>query len=410
MSTASPDPFAIVAPLPQVLAWLRLGEVRPRGWIEQQLRRDLEQGFVGQLDALVPDLMRNDDIYGANRLSRSHTRKDLGVAAQESAWQVQYLWWNSESQSNWRDGMVRTALLLEHPAFLPPVRAYIDQILATQGADGYLGIYAPDLRDNLRGENGELWAQATLFRVLLGYYEATGENRVLEAVERAVQRTMAAYPQGQARPFAVERPYAGLAHGLAFSDVLDRLAQLTGEQRYAQYALWLYAEYSRSETSQEDIRYAHLIDPVYGEPTGEESGGLISIRRTWQSGERVMLRFHASVKLRGVRPGEYGLSHGPLLYVRPIEAQAQLGRAYPVAGFNDLYYLPSSAEPGAYRLGPQGAAPFKFVAGQLDPAQPWLTGPALVGPLTHPQTGQLVTTRLVPIGASILRQATFLMG
>ena len=127
MSTASPDPFAIVAPLPQVLAWLRLG---------------------------------------------------------------------SESQSNWRDGMVRTALLLEHPAFLPPVRAYIDQILATQGADGYLGIYAPDLRDNLRGENGELWAQATLFRVLLGYYEATGENRVLEAVERAVQRTMAAYPQG----------------------------------------------------------------------------------------------------------------------------------------------------------------------------------------------------------------------
>jgi hypothetical protein len=65
--------------------------------------------------------------------------------------------------------MVRTALLLEHPDFLPKARAAIEHILATQDNDGYLGIYAPDLRFNFTQENGELWAQASLFRVLLGY-------------------------------------------------------------------------------------------------------------------------------------------------------------------------------------------------------------------------------------------------
>ena len=258
-SVPSADPFATVAPLPQAYQWLRFGEVRPRGWIDLQMRRDLEEGFVGHLDALVPDLIRDDDIYGAARLSRNVTRKELGVVAEESAWQVQYLWWNSETQSNWRDGMVRTALLLDHPEFLPKARAWVEQILATQDEDGYLGIYAPDLRFNLPGENGELWAQASLFRVLLGYYEASGDQRALAAVERAVRRTMRAYLPGQVRPFAVERPYAGVGHGLVFTDVLDRLAQLAGDAGYLEYARWLYEEYSRSDVGQDDVRYERLV-------------------------------------------------------------------------------------------------------------------------------------------------------
>jgi hypothetical protein len=250
-----------IRPKPQAYRFLRLGEIKPAGWLAAQMAYDLEHGFVGCLDSLVPSLIQHDDIYGADRLTKAARAKDLGVLAKESRWEVQFLWWNSETQSNWLDGLARAALLLDQPQFLAKARARIDHLLATQDADGYLGIYAPDLRFNFSGENGELWAQASLLRVLLGWYEATGEARVLEAVRRAVDVTMQAYPIGQSHPFAVTDDYAGVGHGLMFTDVLDQLFHLTGDQRYPDYALWLYQEYSRQPLSQDDVQLAHLLDP-----------------------------------------------------------------------------------------------------------------------------------------------------
>ena len=248
---------------PHALQWMRVGEIRPAGWMRAQMQHDLEDGFVGHLDELVPDLIVNDDIYGANRLTKAVRTKELGVVSQEKDWEAQFLWWNSETQSNWRDGLVRTTLLLDHPDYLPRVRAYIEKILATQDADGYLGIYAPDLRFNFDGENGELWAQASLFRVLLGYYEAVGDELVLASVRRAVDVTMRAYPPNRSKPFTVKNDYAGVCHGLVFTDALDRLYQLTGQASYLDYALWLYQEYSENQLSADDIQYKNLIDPSY---------------------------------------------------------------------------------------------------------------------------------------------------
>ena len=247
----------------QAAQWLPFGAIKPYGWIRAQMAHDLEHGFVGHLDEFVPDLIQRDDIYGADRLTRAAKTKELGVVARESQWEVQFLWWNSETQSNWLDGMMRAALLLDNPGFVEKAHAYIEHLLATQDEDGYLGIYAPDLRYNFSGENGELWAQASLFRVLLGWYEATGDERALEAVRRAVDVTMAAYPMGKSHPFDVKDDFAGVGHGLVFTDTLDRLCQLTNETRYLDYARWLYEEYNRQPLSQDDIQFNHLLDPVY---------------------------------------------------------------------------------------------------------------------------------------------------
>ena len=245
----------------QTFQLLPIGAIKPRGWMRTQMARDLEHGFVGHLDTLVPDLIQRDDIYGADRLTRAATTKELGVVARESQWEVQFLWWNSETQSNWLDGLALAALLLEHPDFIEKARARIEHLLATQDADGYLGIYAPDLRYNFSGENGELWAQASLFRVLLGWHEATGDERALAAVRRAVDVTMAAYPMGQSHPFDLNNDFAGVGHGLVFTDILDHLHQLTADERYPAYAHWLYLEYSRQPLSQDDIQITHLLDP-----------------------------------------------------------------------------------------------------------------------------------------------------
>ncbi len=36
------------------LRWLSFGAIKPSGWIRAQMAHDLEHGFVGHLDELVP--------------------------------------------------------------------------------------------------------------------------------------------------------------------------------------------------------------------------------------------------------------------------------------------------------------------------------------------------------------------
>ena len=165
---------------------LTLGQVKPRGWIRSQMLHDLEHGFVGHLDRLVPDLIVEDDIYGKDRLTAQVKEKDVGVTFKDVDWGIQFLWWNSETQSNWWDGVIRHAFLTDHAATIERVRAYVDSKLATQDEDGYIGIYDEDLRYRHETENGELWAQTTLFRGLLGYYEATGEDYYLDVARDVI--------------------------------------------------------------------------------------------------------------------------------------------------------------------------------------------------------------------------------
>ena len=245
------------------LEWLRFGEAKPLGWLRETMVRELKSGYVGHLDHIVPDLIVADDIYGKDRLTKAVRAKDVGAVAQDAAWEVQYLWWNSETQSNWWDGFVRTSLLVGDPEALAKASAYVDQRLATQDADGYLGIYAPDLRFSTQGENGELWALATLGRSLLAWYEATDEARVLAALERACQTVMRAWPVGRSQPFDTGPAYAGVSHGLAVTDLFHRLWELTGNREYLDYAAFLYRDYSAHQPSEADIQLKNLLDPRY---------------------------------------------------------------------------------------------------------------------------------------------------
>lgn len=243
---------------------LPFGAVRPAGWMLEQMQRDLHNGFVGRLDRLVPEQILEDDIYGRDRLTKLVDSKDVGTHTTGAEWEVQFLWWNSETQSNWWDGYLRNILLTGDEALKKDrLEAYIRGKLATADPDGYIGIYAPDLRYEHTTENGELWAQASLFRGLLAYYEATGDALVLEAVVEAVELTMDAWPIGASEPFNMKDPFAGVGHGLMFVDVLDALARLTGDDKYLDYAVFLFEDYNKHEQPEEDIQLANILDPHY---------------------------------------------------------------------------------------------------------------------------------------------------
>ena len=242
---------------------LPFGCIKPSGWLKTQMQKDMA-GFVGNLDKLIPDLM-NDPIYGTGRLRKQSKAKDLGnMKSGDAAGDDQYKWWNSETQSNWWDGYIRNAFLLGDQKAIEKVKSYIDRILATQDEDGYLGIYDKELRYKFTGENGELWSKTTLYRGLLAFYECTHDERVWNALIRAVDNVMVNYPVNKSQPFFAGKDFSGgVAHGLTFTDVLDRIFQLTGDSKYIDYAAFLYRNFSENYSSETDAQLPSILNPHY---------------------------------------------------------------------------------------------------------------------------------------------------
>jgi uncharacterized protein len=214
----------------QALQPLPFGTIKPKGWLKKEIQRNLD-GFTGHLDSLAPDLILKDDIYGKDRLSKEVKNKNVGAISDAGDWQAQFLWWNSETQSNWLDGLMRSAILTNDTQMMGKAETIIRRLLATQDADGYIGIYDKNLRYRFEDENGELWSKATLYRALLAWYEYSKDKQVLDAVVKATDDVMKNYPVQASHPFYSKNPNAGgLTHGLVFTDILERLYFLTGEK------------------------------------------------------------------------------------------------------------------------------------------------------------------------------------
>jgi len=255
----NPAAFKKIKTIRSKLQLLPLNDVKPLGWLQEEMQKNLN-GFTGNLDLLVPDLIVNDDIYGKNRLTKHIKNKNVGAVSEDGDWQVQFLWWNSETQSNWLDGFMRTAVLLQDAQMLHKTEQIINRLLATQDPDGYIGIYDQELRYKFDNENGELWSKATLYRVLLGWYEYKKDKQILTAVEQAVANVMQAYPIEQSHPFYSVNPNAGgLTHGLVFTDVLEQLYAITKKQHYLDYCLFLYKDFSE-QLLHEDAQYGKLLN------------------------------------------------------------------------------------------------------------------------------------------------------
>lgn len=239
------------------------GSIKPSGWLKVQMQKDVN-GFVGNLDQLVPDLIY-DPIYTSGRLHKNSKSKELGNLKEGDAeGSEQYMWWNSETQSNWWDGYIRNVILLDDKIGIEKAKKYVYSILATQDSDGYLGIYDLELRYKFKSENGELWSKATLYRGLLAYYEFSKDEKVWNALVNAIDNVMQNYPINASSPFSSgEKFNGGVSHGLTFTDVLDKMYQITGDKKYIDYALFLYLDFSKTYQSEKDAQLANILNPNY---------------------------------------------------------------------------------------------------------------------------------------------------
>lgn len=223
-----------------VFSWLTVGEVKPGGWIKEQMVRDLQEGFAGHLDELCHEA--SSDIFVTNRNS-VHSENNVNAFNSK--------WWNGETEGNWRAGFIQMAYLTGDPRTMREADQYVRHILSSQDTDGYLGVYA---RGSRFMYSGELWTQACLLRGLLDYAELAGNADVMKAVKRSADLTVSVYGSGKT-PIPWGEP-----HDLMISDVMERLFNLTGDPKYRDFSILQYREWSKN-SPKADTSLASLLNP-----------------------------------------------------------------------------------------------------------------------------------------------------
>lgn len=130
-------------------------ELKPAGWLLNQLNLQAD-GLNGNLDKIWPDI-----------------KESKWIGGKEEGW---------ERVPYWLDGFIPLAWLLDDEDRKGRARVYIDAILSKQEEDGWI---CPCEKDE-RGRY-DVWAVFLICKVLVCYYECSGDERIEGAVEKALK-------------------------------------------------------------------------------------------------------------------------------------------------------------------------------------------------------------------------------
>ncbi len=141
---------------------LPLGSIHPTGWLLDQLKLQAD-GLSGHLDEFWPDV------------------KDSGwIGGKAEGW---------ERAPYWLDGLVPLAYLTDDARLKAKAARWMDYILRHPLADGWLG---PEQSLPPPGSNlppttpRDPWPQFIILKALTQYQEASGDSRVIPAMERSL--------------------------------------------------------------------------------------------------------------------------------------------------------------------------------------------------------------------------------
>ena len=150
---------------------IELKNVKARGWVYHYLQNQAN-GMTGHLDEVISPFCRK--YWDAENMGTTESGEaflgGMTDAAGSSSW-VFY-----EQTGYWIDGMVRCAQLLDDEDLLKKAKSKIYAPLLKADADGYIGPSV--LKDGL------VWAHTVYFRSWIAEYEATGDERILDALKK----------------------------------------------------------------------------------------------------------------------------------------------------------------------------------------------------------------------------------
>lgn len=138
-----------------VFSPLKMSEIKPRGWLLNQLKIQAA-GLSGNLDKFWPDI-----------------RDSAWIGGSAEGW---------ERLPYWLDGFIPLAWLLDDVSMKARAEYYIDYIISHQAEDGWI---CPD-KDGNR-ESYDVWAVFLILKVLVVYFDATGDGRIEGVVRKALR-------------------------------------------------------------------------------------------------------------------------------------------------------------------------------------------------------------------------------
>jgi len=136
---------------------LPLGNIKPAGWLKNQLRIQAA-GLSGHLDEFWPDI-----------------KQSAWFGGKAEGW---------ERVPYWLDGVVPLAYVLDDAALKAKVKKAIDYILDHQHPDGWLG----PVGDSQKHKAYDVWPLFPLLKALTQYHEATGDPRVEPALLKCCRK------------------------------------------------------------------------------------------------------------------------------------------------------------------------------------------------------------------------------
>ncbi len=152
----------------QSLHFFPLGAIRAQGFLREQLLRS-KDGMGGHLWELEPEMIA-DPYVKKSRVPCWEPENQAG--------------WGAEISGNYWAGYIGTAFALNDPDMICRATEWVDAVLKTQKADGYLGTYRYE--DSNVFEDFNAWGTTRGMRALIAFYEATGRKDVLTAVHRCM--------------------------------------------------------------------------------------------------------------------------------------------------------------------------------------------------------------------------------
>jgi hypothetical protein len=163
------------------------GAIRPRGWLERQLRLQAE-GLTGQLEEIWPDVGTNSGWLGGTGES-----------------------W--ERGPYYLDGLVPLAYILDDRGLKAKAQRWIEWMILSQDETGYFGPIS----------NRDWWPRMVALKALTAYCDATGDERVVDMLDRYFRFQLNELPQ---RPLAAWAAARGADNALSVWWLHDR----TGEE------------------------------------------------------------------------------------------------------------------------------------------------------------------------------------
>jgi hypothetical protein len=227
---------------------IEAGSIQPTGWIKEQLKRDLVEGYIGRYDE-VNKTVNHNVFINQNRISK----RRFGIRKE---------WWSGEHEGYWKDAVIRMAFLTANKEYIEKSEHWINELKNVTKDNNYIGIYDDCETDgcrfnHIRG-NGELWTTSRILMAILAYYEYTHDKEALEMAEGAAKLVMQNYKDDNY--FAVKERGGGVSHGIGFFENLEYLYRITGNQEYLDFSVKLYHDFNKGRMRDEDLATMQLLD------------------------------------------------------------------------------------------------------------------------------------------------------